>query len=211
MKIDFFNFLALSLFLLSFSPASRADDADPSDAPPAQTAVRSQNSPHAKNQTRALTEDEQDILDEGEISKGAYIGGGITGSIVGLGIGHAIEGRYLPLGLIFTAGEIGAYALMVAGITNCIDKSNFFNLSSSNASFQTCSTNSAFAIGLAGFVGLRVWEIIDLWVEPPIQNKRYRNVQERAGLTSTHFYFTPVTNGASASVNGGQFNVQFRF
>src|SRR5215211_7901978 len=52
-----------------------------------------------------LTDDEQELLDKGYITPGKYVGGGITATALGWGIGHAIQGRWLDRGWIFTLGE----------------------------------------------------------------------------------------------------------
>ena len=54
-----------------------------------------------------LTEKDQEILEIGEISQTRYIIGGILGTYpIGLGVGHAVQGRWSQMGWIFTAGEL---------------------------------------------------------------------------------------------------------
>lgn len=117
-----------------------------------------------------LTPQEQQILERGEVSKGKYIGGGITGSIVGFGIGHAIQGRYAYRGWIFTVGEGAGLALIISSLDNCAD----------SAYDEDCDEDIGNALlGYGAFVGFKIWEIVDLWVGPPIQNRRYRALRAR--------------------------------
>jgi hypothetical protein len=37
--------------------------------------------------------------------------------------------------------------------------------------------------GLFAFVGLRLWEIYDVWAVPPRENARYRKLEERIRAT----------------------------
>ena len=51
------------------------------------------------------------------ISVGRYVAGGVVGMMLGLGIGHAVQGRYLRTGWIFTVlylggGSVLAYAVL---------------------------------------------------------------------------------------------------
>ncbi len=124
---------------------------------------------------RVLTEKDQRLLAYGPISKGRYIGGGITGSIVGFGIGHAIQGsgRYRDRGWIFTAGEGGSIAVMLAGVVNCMGSRR----DADGTIRSGCDTGGVlFTTGALAFVGFRIWEIVDLWVAPPGVNRRYEQL-----------------------------------
>lgn len=128
---------------------------------------------------------EQDILDRGEISDGQYVAGGITGTLLGLGIGQAIEGRYSERGWIFTVGELGSIALVGAGAGSCVG---------SVASGGNCGVGFALITGgYLGYLGFRIWDAIDAWVVPPEQNRQYRRVRGRLGAaaSSTGFMVYP--------------------
>ena len=92
------------------------------------------------------------------LSTGRYVTGGVIGSVFGLGIGHAIQGRYIPLGLVFTLGEAAGYAAFFAdtkfGTTN----------TGLVTSVRATSIGTIGAIGLVVVTGLHIWEVIDLWV-----------------------------------------------
>jgi hypothetical protein len=127
-----------------------------------------------------LTPEEQEILDRGEIGTTAYVLGGVLGTWpLGFGIGHAIQGRYLEKGWIFTVGEVGSLGLMIAGIQNCTYEYSFYGYWSG-----ACQNNGLLTLGVIGFVGFRIWEIVDLWAAPPEINRRYRALKERTSGTS---------------------------
>jgi hypothetical protein len=162
----------------------------------------------------ALTPEEREIINNGRVSDVQYVAGGIIGTVVGFGVGHAIEGRYMPLGLVFTVGEVASYALIIAGLVNCVDDAaNYSFYSNNNSSTTTCNHTAALTIGLVGFIGLRLWEIVDVWAAPPSINRRYDNLKEHVNLTSTHFFVIPTTptTPAGTLALGGELGVQFRF
>src|SRR5580704_7326117 len=77
------------------------------------------------------------------VNSAQYYGGGIMGTIVGLGVGHAIQERYLSKGWIFTLGEV------VGGIVSIGDV---------KALGSTVRTLGGFV-----FISFKIWEIIDVW------------------------------------------------
>jgi hypothetical protein len=79
------------------------------------------------------------------IHEAQYVGGGLVGTLIGFGTGHAIQERYLNKGLIFTLGEFGTQLFAAACFTSgCPD--------------------GLFLASFAGFIGLRIWEIVDVWM-----------------------------------------------
>ena len=121
-----------------------------------------------------LTEKDKEVLEIGEISTGRYVAGGILGTYpIGFGIGHAIQGRWSEQGWIFTAGELGSVAMLLGGLSSCLkgDADDFFD---------DCSggENALITVGLIGFIGFRIWEIVDVWAVPPSHNKKHRELQE---------------------------------
>lgn len=124
---------------------------------------------------QSLTEDERKILVNGEISTARYVIGGVIGTYpVGFGVGHAIQGRYSDKGWIFTAGELGSLVAIYAGLGSCVG---------SMINRNDCSESSAGLVfaGVMGFVGFRVWEIIDLWATPPEINRKYYELKRMTG------------------------------
>ena len=194
--------LLLSLSLIFTANCSLAEgQTDPAPSP------ANTHSNSNKISYSALSPDEREIINNGSIGGVQYVLGGLSATFLGLGIGQAVEGRYLPLGLVFTVGELASVGLMAAGVVDCTTQA----LSYSNT--QNCSNTSAFTIGILAFVGLRVWEIVDAWAAPPSINSRYNNLKDHVDMTSNHFFISPVTlaraNGNATT--GGEFGVQFRF
>ncbi len=139
----------------------------------------------------SLSEEDRKILDRGEIGTLAYVLGGVLGTYpVGLGIGHAVQGRYSDKGWIFTVGEIGSVAVAVAGIEQCT--TTWYGLT------YSCKTNALFAIGIISYVGFRVWEAIDVWAAPPEHNRRYRELRARTSTTTFRPFLVPIDGGLQA-------------
>jgi len=80
-----------------------------------------------------------------------YIAGGIVGTIVGFGIGHAIQHRYNEMGWIFTISDTVSVGAIIAG-----------SLIGSPRPLGTF----LWVSGVLLLVGFRVWQAIDLWVVP---------------------------------------------
>lgn len=141
-----------------------------------------------------LNTDEKEILARGEISQASYIVGGILGIWPGLGIGHAVQSRYSDKGWIFTVGELGSIAIMAIGISNSINGTTCTVGSASS----TCTLSSAgyteLVIGYLGFLGFKIWEIVDVWVGPPELNRKYHDLKGRVDdeETRTRFMILPV-------------------
>lgn len=143
---------------------------------------------------------DRQILERGEISTGRYIVGGILGTYPGFGIGHAIQGRYGSKGWIFTVGEVASAAVMVAAFSDgCL--SGYGNIRD-----EGCDDNSGLLIvGIGAFLGFHIWEILDVWIAPPVQNKRYRQLKQAQTSTSSWNAFVTPTS------DGGRFVMQLSF
>jgi len=147
-----------------------------------------------------LTEAERKILERGEYDRGEIIGGGLAGSILGLGTGHFIQGRYKEKGWIFTAGELGSFGAMLAGMGICSaayaddDEDEWFP-----DSFE-CVTGVAIA-GLVSWSAFRVWETVDVWAHPAIHNKKVRRLKDETGAPAITFQVNPRgRDGATAEI-----------
>jgi hypothetical protein len=128
-------------------------------------------------ETAALSEEERKILDRGPIGTTAYVLGGVLGTYpFGLGIGHAIQGRYSDKGLIFTVGELASVGVILIGVA---DSCSSINYSASSSSLNCNGSTTLLALGLGAYIGLRVWEIIDLWAGPPEHNRRFEQISAR--------------------------------
>ncbi|MCP4446847.1 MAG: hypothetical protein GY811_16085 [Myxococcales bacterium] len=164
-----FTLLAALLVVSSSSPAL----AQPGQyAPPAPLPLR-------------LSDDDLHVLDRGRITTGQYISGGVIGSHFGFGIGHMVQQRWTDTGWIFTMGESAALTSMIVGAVSCLNDDTYDDSArhSSNGSNDRCSRGLLIG-GLIGFAGLRIWEIVDLWVAPPAHNRRYDEL--RAGGPSRY-------------------------
>lgn len=127
----------------------------------------------AKSKNIDLTEKDREVLSIGHINDTKYIVGGILGTYpLGFGLGHVVQGRWSEHGWIFTAGEAGTLAAAIVGAAGCIRDSDFES--------DECSTlNSALVIGgIIGFIGFRIWEIVDVWAVPPSQNRKYKELKD---------------------------------
>lgn len=140
-----------------------------------------------------LDEEDRRILRIGEISQAQYVFGGIIGTYpVGFGVGHAIQGRYSDKGWIFTVGEIGSIVVLMSGVGDC--------MSSISNRYDGCNGGLLF-LGAAGFVGFRIWEIVDVWAAPPEINRRYRELKQRMPPgVSVRPLLGPTKDGAVAGI-----------
>lgn len=138
-----------------------------------------------------LDEEDRRVLRIGEISQTRYIVGGILGTYpLGLGIGHAVQGRYSDKGWIFTVGELGSMAVFLAGIGDC--------WSAVNSRYEACN-GGLMTLGFASYVGFRIWEIVDVWAAPPEINRRYRELKLQMKPTvSFSPLLAPTKDGAIA-------------
>jgi proteasome assembly chaperone (PAC2) family protein len=129
----------------------------------------------AKEHNILLTEDDERILKIGHISKSRYVIGGIIGTYpIGFGVGHAIQNRWSDNGWIFTAGEVGSVILVAAGAMKCIDK-----ISQSQGGCTGTDGGTLLTIGIVGFVGFRIWEILDVWIAPDSINRKHKLIEEK--------------------------------
>ena len=124
-----------------------------------------------------LTEDEQRLLAEGEISDNRYIGGALVSVFFGWGLGQAVQGRYRDTGWIFTVGEGASTVALFAGFVqtfgDCFDVE------------RSCNNRSGETLLIGGAIGLvvfRAWELIDVFTVPPRHNARVRELRLRLGM-----------------------------
>ena len=135
------------------------------------------------------------------LNKKEYIGGAFASMFLGLGIGHAIQGRWMDEGWFFTLGE---------GVTLGVILSSFLKGPTSNySSFDITERvlwevhNWSAYISLALFVSLRVWASIDTWVLP----SHIKVAQE------SRFQITPlvVSNYSNSNYLSLGLNMKYRF
>ena len=108
-----------------------------------------------------------------EISKTNYYVGGVLGVLPGFGIGHAVQGRWMEKGWIFTAGEVVSVAGLVYFALEFIDGlpsskeilDRYSEDSSAGFSIST-GTKVKGAVALAFltlFLGFKAVETVDAW------------------------------------------------
>ena len=87
-----------------------------------------------------------------------YIAGGILGTYVGFGLGHAVHGTWREIGWLFTYGELMAVGSITTGMVMTDGDLNQSEL--------------AETMVISGFLvwgGLRIWQTLDVWLRPIIK------------------------------------------
>src|SRR4051812_33287284 len=111
----------------SMTPSSESpsDEGPPPPPPPLPAIVAPGMTPTYTFPARhvLITEDERDLLEQGEMRHGQYIAGGIVASVVGYGIGHTVEGRWREIGWVFTVGEAAAEVAFMTGFVEMVSDS----------------------------------------------------------------------------------------
>ena len=90
---------------------------------------------------------------ESGIPYGKYQAGGFVGTFAGFGIGHMVAGRWTSLGWIFTFSEAALMGTIIYRASK----------------YQVGKVDGTLALSEVGFIGMRVWEIIDIWANTPHQ------------------------------------------
>lgn len=157
-----------------------------------------------------LTPDEADLLQQGEISDGAHVGGALASLVVGFGAGQAVQGRYGETGWIFTLGEAASMIALVAGVVKTFD--DCLAIDSSTSCSNGHGNGDALLIG--GFVGLlvfRVWEVADAFGGPPKHNRKVRDLKMRLGIPVPMYtqHVVPYVN--KTRDGGGTAGIAFHF
>lgn len=139
------------------------------------------------------------ILDQGEISTVRYLSGGLVGSLVGFGSGHAIQGRFQNKGFFFLAADAAAFGAFMGG-----------SLLACGIQGQTSDTDAcriAQYAGVTAIVSLRLWEFYDLWFIPPKENERYRELTNKRQSSSIELrpYLAPLSSNSIAAGVGISF------
>jgi hypothetical protein len=112
------------------------------------------------------------------VSMKSYVTGGVTGTVFGLGIGHAVVGEYKSTGWIFTVGEAAALGVFIGGLASA-DETRIDGEDKLQAS--TAEKIMIVAGGLV-YLGLRVWEVIDVWTRPELAPDRAGHAAEPQSL-----------------------------
>ena len=132
-----------------------------------------------------LTADENDLLQQGEISDGQHLGGGLAAVFLGFGAGQIVQGRWQDTGWIFTVGESASFVAFVWGaseqLADCLPVNGPNN----------CDSNRGVGLlvgGLLAFSGFRVGEVVDAFIAPPRHNARLHDLRQRLGMPASPQY-----------------------
>lgn len=143
-----------------------------------------------------LTDQEDLIQKEGPISRDRYVLGGVTGTVVGFGSGHAIVGKWKEMGWLYTLGETTFLAMMMVGYKKSIIDtfSTGFNGNFDGPNYGLMIT------GYLGFILVKGGEIYDIWNRPYEHNKTYKKVREKAE-ESAKFHLFPEIQPKKLALN----------
>ena len=101
------------------------------------------------------------------ITRDQYVNGGLIGTLLGLGLGHAVQGRYSKTGWVFTLTEPIFYLLMVGNVESGTD----------------ATLNTVL------FLAWRIYGIIDVWTLPSSHK-----IAERKNYHIAPMYFVSKEN-----------------
>lgn len=91
------------------------------------------------------------------ISQGRFIGGGVASVFIGLGIGHAVQGRWKEKGWIHTVVQGGTVLAYIG--------SAMFTFTGVDESTVITGLGITMGLGIV-LLGSRIWEMIDVWLLP---------------------------------------------
>jgi hypothetical protein len=152
-----------------------------------------------------LSAEDRQILEDGEVSDGQWIGGVAASIGLGFGIGQAIEGRWRDTGWIFTLGESASFVTMIVSLSAAIGEC--WDCSAAETHRQDQAADVFFG-SLIVFAGLHIWEIGDAAIAPAEHNERYHAMRARhPEMYSVMPYVVPSRSGSG----GGFAGVSLRF
>lgn len=194
------KFAYSAVALVAFSSSALAQSASqPAPAPvvaqasPAPVIVVAPSAPPPEHVQLQLSEEDRELIADGEISTGAHLAGGALAFFVGFGTGQAVEGRWGDRGWIFTVGEPVSLGLMIYGLGKSAS-------SCASEDGSSCGTSGVgyLATGAIAYTGLRLWEVVDAFVAPVGHNRRVRAAKLRAGMNPMYSaapYIAPAQSG----------------
>jgi hypothetical protein len=176
-----------------------------------QSAARAQPgmaAPNGRPVQLQLSAEDAEILERGEISDGAYVGGGVLAIFGGFGLGQAVQGRWSDTGWIFTLGETAGFTALLIGAVD-----TFRDCPIDGGQSMTCDRSQGpwlFWGGLIALGGLRIWELYDAWAVPPEHNRRLRELRIRLGMPPPPTYSLKPYLGPTGG-SGGVAGLTLRF
>jgi len=147
-----------------------------------------------------MSQEERQILADGEISDGQWGGGVLASVALGFGTGQAVQGRWHDTGWIFTLGESASLVAMIVSMPAAFG--DCFDCGPSHQHDQDRAADVLIGSFIV-FAGLHIWEIGDAAIGPSEHNQRYRAVRARHPETYTVMpYVVPTHSGGSGGVAG---------
>ncbi len=184
-----------------------ADDQGPAQRQPPPLQPPAPHDPRIGRAGRPpLTQEEMRTLMRGPISPVAWVGGGVLGSWIGFGTGHAVQGRFLDSGVIFAGGEL--LSLVVASVAFERGSSSSFSCDEFGCREELVNRDTWKGIGAGSvllFAALRVWEIVDVWYGPSRVNNYYEHLRQRHSQPGWSMSVLPTPGG------GGTFAASMHF
>jgi hypothetical protein len=163
-----------------------------------------------------LSLDEQFLMERGYIKPNEHIGGGLVAVLFGLGVGHAVQGRWSDTGWIFTLGEGVSAVAFTYGFINVLTCGDTpFAPPDGDGNTKPCRDRYGYALvgGLVAGLVFRVWEVADAFIGPTRHNAKLDSLRARLGLglpvASVQPYLAPV-RGADG-LGGGVAGLSVRF
>lgn len=189
--------IAVAVFVVSTSTAV----AQPGQTPPPPPPGYGQPYPVPM---QALSPEERALLEKGEYTEGQIVGGGLLGTFFGLGIGHAVQGRFKEKGWIFLVGEAAGAYVWIWTMANCLNDID----DDRDRCNEGLLVTSILAVGV-----LRIWEIVDVWAHPGAHNRRVRQLRNRLYQQQGPYYPQPRWGvfAAPGKEGGGVAGVMVRF
>lgn len=155
-----------------------------------------------------LSSDDADLLERGEVSDVAYVGGAAVAVFFGFGLGQAIQGRWGEEGWIFTLGETASFTALIVGLADA------FSDCVENSSNRCSDRGTPYLVGgVIGIAVFRIWEIVDAIAAPPAENRHLRELRMQLGLPPTPgaYGMRPFIAPARGSTGGGVAGVALSF
>lgn len=206
-KIIQIVFFCVSSFLVSnFSHAAKKDT-DKKETAAKEEKKTEENVTKTPN-FEGISTEEIRIYQEGEIRNGELVAGGLLGTFFGFGLGHIVYGQYGERGWIFTVSELGSYAVMAIGMAKATTSCLFSNSDDCGDGF------GMMYFGAIAYLGLRIWEIVDVWTIPSKHNNKYRAIKTKIDSQSMElesFNLLPVVADNQGLHNGMSLNLSFKF
>jgi hypothetical protein len=141
-----------------------------------------------------LTDEEHELLAQGEIGEHARLGGTAVEAFFGLGLGQAVEGRWTETGWIFTTGELAATTLIGVGLGEAFAECK---------PGDTCHAGRGKAMFVAGALAaavFRTWGTVDAYVGPARHDERVRALRMR--LATAPMPYVTTLPGSGGTIAG---------